>query len=563
MSAVAVVVVGLVAYVVAYFVYARFLADRVFRLDASAAVPSCTMRDGLDYVPTNRFVLFGHHFASIAGAAPIIGPAIAVIWGWAPAFLWVVLGAIFMGCVHDFGALVVSVRNKARSIGDIAEDLIGPKATTAYIVIMFFVIVLVLAVFLLAIASLLVRYPEVVFPAASLIAVAMLMGLALYRWGLGLLPVTVVGVVLMVLSIWWGAGHPYPMPESTVFGAADRSWITLLAVYGFVASVLPVWLLLQPRDYLESFKLYAGLLLLIAGIFVAAPAMAAPAFRLDAPGAPPIWPFLFITIACGACSGFHSIVSSGTSSKQLASEKDATFVAYGGMLAESALALCAVVACTAGFASREAWLERYSAWGAKGLGLDAFVDGAAALLAGLGIEQTIGKTFIALVVVAFALTTLDSACRLGRYLLAEFGRRHWMPFLENRYVGSLVTAGLAFVLATRTYHGAPAGKQLWPLFGTTNQLLAALVFASVTIYLVKRKAPHWFVSVPLVLIGVTTFFAMLWNIAKYVREQNWLLAGIGTIIFLAGLSLIVLAVGALARTRRTLTMEPEPAGAGE
>ncbi|MHC4596281.1 MAG: carbon starvation CstA family protein [Planctomycetota bacterium] len=560
MNAIPIVVAGLALYFLGYKFYAKYLAEKIFKLDPNAPVPSRTMEDGTDYVPTNKYVLFGHHFASIAGAAPIVGPAIAVIWGWLPALLWVVLGAVFMGCVHDFSALILSVRHKARSIGDLAGDIIGKKATTAYMVIMFFVVILLTAIFLRLIAGLLIRYPEVVIPAGALIVVALGIGLLIYRTKIGLLPASIVGIILMLLSVWIGTQQPLALSvKSPLF-----TWVLLLTVYGFIASVLPVWLLLQPRDYLESFKLYAGLILLFAGIFVARPTIVAPAVRIVVEGAPPIWPFLFVTIACGALTGFHSIVASGTTSKQLANEKDARFVGYGAMAGESALALGAVIACTAGFGSREAWMAHYGSWGsAAGLWekVGAFVDGSAGFIATLGIPESLGKTFMGLVIVAFALTTLDSACRLGRYILAEFGRQHQMPVLKNGYVGSAIAAGIACLLALMpgVKDNQSIGQLLWPLFGTTNQLLAALVFATVTIYLVKRKTPHWFISVPLIFVAITTVSAMVWNIKKYISDGNWILTAVGGIILVAGFVLIALSCASFIRAKYQSNNGPEPA----
>ena len=571
-NAIYVLVGGIVIYFLSYWIYGKYLARRIFKLDADAPVPSKTMEDGVDYVPTNRYVLFGHHFASIAGAAPIVGPAIAVIWGWVPALLWVVFGAVLMGCVHDFSALILSVRHKARSIGDIAGDLIGKKAVTAYMVIMFFVVVLLMAIFLRLIAGLLIRYPEVVFPAGALVVIALGIGLLMYRTRIGLGLASIVGIALMLVSIWWGTGHPWEMPGKTLLESNEiqmsfgpmGGWILLLAIYSFIASVLPVWLLLQPRDYLESFKLYAGLGLVFAGIIATGPTIVAPEVRLTVEGAPPIWPFLFVTIACGALTGFHSLVASGTTSKQLANEKDSLFVGYGAMAAESALALCTVIACTAGFATRDAWMTHYGDWGsAAGLWekVGAFVDGSAFFISNLGIPEELGRTFMGLMIVAFALTTLDSACRLGRYILAEFGRQHRMPFLTDGYLGSAIAAGVAFILAVMpgVEEGKSVGQLLWPLFGTTNQLLAALVFATVTIYLVKRKTPHWLISIPLVFVAITTVSAMVWNIWGYVEKKNWILTGIGSVILLAGASLIVMACFAFGRAKQEIGPPPEPA----
>ena len=555
MNAAIVCCAGLVAFFLGFRIFAKYLAEKVYKLDPHAPVPSHTLEDGIDYVPTNKFVLFGHHFATIAGAAPIIGPALAVIWGWVPAFLWVVLGTIAWGGAHDFGALVLSVRNKGKSIGEIAKGILGPKAMTAYMTIIFFILVLVMAVFLLVIAGLLNEYPEAVFPVFALMGIAMCIGILIYRTGIGITPASIVGIMLMIAALWWGSEHPYPMPEKTFLGSAKTTWVFLLALYSFAASVLPVWLLLQPRDYLESFNLYGGLILVYLGIFVTAPTFVAPAFRLDVPGAPPLWPFLFITIACGALSGFHSIVSSGTSPKQLNNEVDAKFVGYGGMIGEGLLGLAAVIVCTAGFASRELWMDHYATWsGASGLGqkLSAFVDGAAYFIAHFGIPLKMCQTIIVLIIISFAMTSLDSACRLGRYIVSELGEQHKVPILKNRYLASLLVAAIAFTFAMGTYGGTSAGLVLWPLFGTTNQLLASLVFALITIYLLQRKRPTWPTTIPMILVSITTIAAMIWNIKGYVRDGNWLLTLIGGIILCAGFVLISLSYKAYTRKRKSM-----------
>jgi len=551
---------GLLAFFLGFRIFANYLAKKVYKVDVNAPVPSHTMEDGMDYVPTNKFVLFGHHFATIAGAAPIIGPALAVIWGWVPALLWVVLGTIAWGGAHDFGALILSVRNKGKSIGEIAKGMIGPKAMTAYMIIVFFILVLVMAVFLLVVSGLLIEYPEAVFPVFALMAIALCIGMLIYRTSIGITPASIIGILLMMLSIWWGSGHPYPMPEQTFLGSAKTTWVTLLALYSFAASVLPVWLLLQPRDYLESFNLYGGLTLVYLGIFLAAPTFVAPAIRTDVPGAPPMWPFLFITIACGALSGFHSIVSSGTSPKQLNNEKDAKFVGYGGMIGEGALGLAAVITCTAGFATRELWMDHYATWsGAEGLSqkLSAFVDGAAHFISHFGIPLTMGKTIIVLIIISFAMTSLDSACRLGRYIVSELGEEHGIHVLNNRFLASGVVAGVAFLFSMGTYGGKSAGLILWPLFGTTNQLLASLVFAIITVYLLQRKCPTWPTTIPMVLVSVTTIAAMIWNIQGYIRDGNWILTFVGGTILVAGFVLVVLSAKAYTRERKTASQVKE------
>ena len=533
----------LVTLLLAFRFFGKYLDVKIFKLNAKAPVPSHEFKDNKDYVPTNRFVLFGHHFASIAGAAPIIGPAIAVIWGWVPALLWVLLGTIVWGATHDFGALVLSVRSKGKSIGELAKDIIGTKATTAYMIIIYFVVILLSAVFYLAIAGLLISYPAIVFPVFALMGTAMLIGILIYRTPIGLKPASLVGIIFMLFAIWWGTGHPYPMPETTFLGTDKFTWVTILAFYGFIASILPIWLLLQPRDYLESFQLYAGLILIYLGLFFTAPHFVAPAFRTNIPGAPPLWPFLFVTIACGALSGYHSIVSSGTSSKQLNNEKDAKLVGYGGMLAEGSLGILSVLVCTAGFATTGLWLKHYASWGhASGLGakLSAFVDGASGFISHLGIPPSLSQTFVALIIVSFAMTTLDTSCRLGRYIVSEFGDQQNLSIFQNKYVASFMSAGVAYVLAIGLYGGKPAGILLWPLFGTTNQLLASLVFATLTIYLLRKKSPTWPTALPAVIVTITTLSAMIWNIKEFVTAKNWILALVGGIILIAALVLIYL-----------------------
>lgn len=553
MNAALVGLVCLSAFFLSFRFFAKFLDLKVFKLDSEAPVPSHQLKDDKDYVPTNKYVLFGHHFASVAGAAPIIGPALAIIWGWVPALLWVLLGTIMWGATHDFGALILSVRNKGKSIGELAKDIIGPRATTAYMIIIYFAVVLLSAIFYLAIAGILINYPSIVFPVFALMGTAMFIGILIYRTSIGLKPASFVGIVFMLCAIWWGTEHPYPMPEATILGTDKFTWVTILALYGFIASVLPVWLLLQPRDYLESFQLFAGLTLIYLGLFFTAPDFVAPAFRTHVPGAPPLWPFLFVTIACGALSGFHSIVASGTSSKQLNNEKDAKLVGYGGMLAEGSLGILSVLVCAAGFATTGLWLKHYSSWehasdlGAK---LSVFIDGASGFISNLGIPLGLSQTFVALIIVSFAMTTLDTSCRLGRYIVSEFGDQHNLPVLKNKYLASLMSSGVAFVLAIGIYGGKPAGILLWPLFGTTNQLLASLVFATLTIYLLKKKSPTWPTALPVVIVTLTTLAAMLWNIKGYVTARNWILTTVGGTILAAALVLIYLSTIAYLKEKK-------------
>jgi len=523
---------SIVVFALAYWFYGRWVANRLFEVSADRPVPSREKEDGIDYLPTNRFVLFGHHFASIAGAGPIVGPALAVIYGWVPALLWVIFGTIFIGAIHDLGSLMVSMRHGGRTIGDVTESLMGPRARAILVVVTFFLLLLVVAVFALVIGGLFNTYPEAVFPSAALIVIAMCIGLLVYRARLPLLPATLIGVALMAASIWYGLGHPMGQ------GIGPTTWIVVLLVYAFTASVLPVWLLLQPRDYLNSFGLYFGMGLIYLGLFVGHPRIVAPAVRLTGAGAPPAIPFLFIVVACGAISGFHSLISSGTTARQLGSERDAAFIGYGSMLVEGALAVVVVLACTAGIGSAQIWAERYQSWGAFGslnAKLGAFVDGGDQLLQSLGFAPGVGGTLLTVTVVGFVLTSLDTASRLMRFTIAEIGESLGVKQLQNRYVASLIAVGSAFILATIKVGGKETGMMLWPAFGITNQVFASLVMIVISVYLLKLRKPIWPTVLPALFMLVITAAALVSQLGTWIASRNWLLAVVGVIILMAEL----------------------------
>ena len=516
------------AFVVAYLFYGRFLSDKIFRLDPTRTTPAHTFRDGVDYVPTKRIVLFGHHFVSIAGLGPIMGPAIAVIWGWLPALLWVVLGTIFLGAVHDLGALAVSLRHQGRSIGDLTRDIIGNRARILFLLIVFFLLAMAMGVFALVIATLFSEafYPEAVVPFFLLILTAALIGTLVYRYNVPLGPATLLGLVLMLLGIWVGLKFP-------VTGVSMTTWIYMLLAYAFVASVLPVWILLQPRDYLNSYKLYIGLAFTFAGLLIYHPPIVAPAVNRAATDLPPIFPFLFITIACGAISGFHSVVSSGTTVRQLENEGDARAIGFGAMLTEGALATVVIVACTAGVASTEAWHEHYKGWtAASGLGpqLSAFIDGAGVFISHTGVPLDWAKAFIAVVVVAFAMTTLDSATRLLRYNVEELGKSAGLGGLSNRYLAALVAVAAIGYFALMKMDGKPAGLTLWQLFGTTNQVLAGLGLLTVSAFLYKTRVPVVYTLMPMAFMMVMTISAMLLKLRDFYAERSWPLIVVGAAI---------------------------------
>ena len=548
---------ALALYAVVYRLYARYLGRRIFALDPTAVTPAHAMKDGVDYVPCRKSILFGHHYASIAGLAPMLGPAIAVIWGWLPGMLWVVLGTLFIGAVHDFGALVVSMRNKGLSIGKVAEDLIGHRAKAIFLLIILFLICLVMGVFIRTVAGLFTVgfYPESVFPTFFLIFVAMVIGWLVYKRNGNVGRLTLIGFGLMMASI--AVGLMITRPD---LGATP--WVLLLLAYAFAASVLPVWLLLQPRDYLNSLLLYLGLGAAYVGFFLTAPAFAAPAINASPAEAPPIFPFVFIVIACGAVSGFHGLVSSGTTSKQIDKEPDAVPIGYGGMVGESLLGLMAVLACTAGFASPETWNEHYATWtSADTLAgkMRAFIDGTAVFLTSLGIPMEVAQAFIALVAVSFALTSLDSGTRLLRYNIEEIAASLKITFIE-RYSASVIAIALIGFFAFYEINGQPAGLALWSLFGSTNQVLGALTLLTVTVYLRQKKANYWPYLIPMAFMMIVTLTAMVIDLQTYWAGGNVLLTFVAACIFLLS---IWLGVEAWLRIRSDSTALAATARAAE
>lgn len=570
-----------VAFVVAYWTYGRWLSSRVFRLDADAVVPSHELYDNVDFVPTKKEVIFGHHFTSIAGTGPIVGPAIAVFWGWLPALLWVLFGAIFIGAVHDFGALVVSLRNRGQTVGEIAGRLVSPRAKLLMLTILFLSLTIVLAIFGLVIAAIFQMYPESVLSVWIEIPIAAFIGFWVYRKGGGLTIPSIIALALLYLAIYIGAYHlPLQFPASVGEGLASLTgldikwfnpvvlWTCVLMAYCFIASVLPVWTLLQPRDFINSHQLVLALVLLVGGLVIASltgqaslttstPAIVEQEVLRTA-GAPPLLPFLFITIACGAVSGFHCLVSSGTSSKQVENEVDATYVGYGAMLLEGMLAVIVILACCAGVgmgkfdrivlpagegggykyvaqvaedgsqvAGKVAWNQRYDATkGWNGFGLPqkvgAFVEGGGNFLAalpGMPLKMAIG--IMAVLVASFAATTLDTATRLQRYVTQELGATLGIRPLTNKYVATFFALACGFAVAMTPGAKGPGtgGLILWPLFGATNQLLAGLAFLVIVFYLWRRNKPVWFAIPPLLLMIVLPAWAMLWNLFN--GDSGW------------------------------------------
>ena len=615
MNTLIIAVLSFVGFIVAYHTYGKWLARKIFGLDPQAKVPSQELKDDVDFVPTKKEIIFGHHFTSIAGTGPIVGPAIAVFWGWLPALLWVVIGSIFIGAVHDFGALVVSLRNRGQSVGEVAGRMIGPRAKFLFLFVLFMGLTIVLAIFGLVIALIFSFYPESVLSVWIEIPLAVIIGTWIYRRGGNILVPSIIALGIMYIAMAVGA-YVLPIDLGKWLGIEllDHTymnvvviWTLALFVYCFIASVLPVWTLLQPRDFINSHELVLALVLLVLGLAVAGFTgkadlfASAPAIAEDIPpDAPPIWPFLFITIACGAVSGFHCMVSSGTSSKQVASEGDAQYVGYGAMLLEGGLAVVVIIACCAGIGmgiftrtpdttsaggykfqailqegstqpivNQEAWRTRYATgekvtnpdgtttivgggWASHKLRekVSAFVDGGGNFLRSLGIPLKMGISIMAVLVASFAATTLDTATRLQRYVIQELAETANFKPLTNRYVATAFALVLAAAVALLQGSGGPGsgGMTLWPLFGATNQLLAGLAFMVIVFYLVRRNKPIWFAFLPMVVMLLMPAWAMLYQmfnpVSGWLFEGKYLLFSFGLVV--EGLQLWMIVEGVIA-----------------
>jgi carbon starvation protein len=603
MQALLIALLSGLGFIVAYHTYGRWLGRKIFRLSADWVCPSHRLNDGHDYVPTRKSVVFGHHFTSIAGTGPIVGPAIAIMWGWLPALLWVLFGSVFIGAVHDFGALVVSLRNNGQTVGDIAGRVINRRVRLLFLLVLFLALTIVLAIFGLVIASVFKQYPAAIFPCTIQIPIALTIGYWLHRRGIGLLVPSLIALAVMYLTVVYGNVGVLATINTTMAAWSAWTWVVLLLGYSYVASVLPVWTLLQPRDYINALQLISVLGLLVLGLVVAgiaggAPlasgvrpelALAAPMINFSPTGAPVMIPFLFITIACGAISGFHCLVSSGTSSKQLRTEPDARLIGYGSMLLEGFLAVLVILACAAGIGlgiaqadgtmllGYDAWNSRYDVWSSRlGPLVAAFVDGSSNFLRALGLPAAVATPLMGVFVASFAATTLDSACRLQRYVVQELastvtpGRGSPVAFLgwfRSKHGATMVAVGAAALIAAMPPPGQPwafanagqGGLLLWPLFGATNQLLGGLSFLVITFYLWRRRVPVWFLVIPMVFMLIMPLWAMVWQVfvgnagnPSWLSQGKWLLVGIALATLALEAWMIVEAIKVFPRARGIL-----------
>ena len=531
MSAIIIILVALVALIIAYIFYGRHLAA-IFDIDPDRLTPANTKRDEVDYVPAKMPVLMGHHFSSIAGAGPILGPIYAAIFGWIPVFLWIVIGSIFMGGVHDFSSLVASIRHEGKTMGEVIEEHIGRAGKKLFLIFIWAVLVLVIAVFARAIASIFVKTPSTVTASFLFIILAICFGLGIYRLKMPLWLGSVVGLALLFGSI--AVGLKYPILQSFQF------WIVCLFIYAFIAAVTPVWILLQPRDFLNSFLLYLILIGGVVGIIVTNPQIKFPAITQFHTDLGYLFPILFVTVACGAISGFHSLVSSGTTARQLSKESDAKPVTYGNMLIEAILAVVALI--TAITILKGDYHRLITQEGGGPIGI--FSSGVGVFISHLGIPLNAAVTFAALAISAFALTTLDTATRLARFAFQEFfeNKERSNVLSKNRYVGTFITVAFAMLL---TFSGT--SNVLWPMFGSANQLLASIALLAVTVWLAELGKKNGFVKYPMYFMFCVTLTALGFLIYQNIVAKNIPLIFLSIILFGVAIVLILEATKSLRR----------------
>ncbi len=517
----------------AYRIYGKYVYNK-FGLSDARKAPSHTHRDGIDYEPSKPIVVLGHHFASIAGAGPIVGPIIAVTFGWIPAVIWILVGGIFFGAVHDLGSMAASLRTEGKSIGVIIRNQIGIKGKQLFILFSFSTLILVIGVFSDIIAKTFVANPGVASASILFIFLAVAFGFV-NRWignkNIAFIAITVLGVVLMYYFVYLGTQLPLELDYSV--------WVGMLLIYAFIASVTPVSLLLQPRDYLNSYLLYGMMIAAVAGVIVADPEIKmGTEVQISSESLGYVFPVLFVTIACGAISGFHSLVASGTTSKQLDKESDAKIVGFGGMLIESFLAIISVGAVI--ILSRTEYLDRLTVEGPVAL----FSTGLGGMISSLGISESFAIGFVALTVSAFALTTLDTCTRLARFTLQEYFEDMPQPaaqvMAKNRYLSTTIVVILSVLLLA-----SGEFEKLWPIFGSANQLLAALALLTIGVWLMKKNISATFVTIPMFFMFTVTLASLGLFAWKNFQDEGYILASIASILFVLAIALILLAIRSL------------------
>ncbi len=533
-------------FLIAYFTYATRLTKK-WGMNNNQITPAHAKEDGIDYVPAKKPVLLGHHFASIAGAAPIIGPVTASAFGWLPVFAWIIIGGIFIGGVHDMGSIFSSVRHGGRSIAEVINNTMGRSGKQLFSIFAWLTLILVIAAFMNVTADAFVSTPEAATASVLFIAVALVFGVVRQRTNLSLPALSVIGVALLFACIWFGVNNPLVLEANT--------WNLIFVVYIFIASVTPVWVLLQPRDYLNSFLLYGILIGSFLGIIIGGPALEIEAFTGFQSELGYMFPILFVTVACGAISGFHSLVSSGTTSKQLDKESDAKMIGYGGMLIECVLAVIALIAASVISSGQSAELI------AEGGPVLLFAHGVGGFLNNFGIPTDVGIIFGSLTVAAFAMTTLDTATRLARFIFQEY----FVPeeeevtadssnILGNMFVATGITVAVSAALAL-----SGAWADIWPIFGSANQMLAALALTSLAVWLAAKGIKNMHVIIPMVFMFAVTLVALVFVVRDNIVDANFVLAGLAAVLFVLAIVLAKMAFGLLSPSEAAQEVQEDSA----
>lgn len=543
MNGAVMLIIGIVLFLIAYVCYGGWLTKR-WGIDPSRPTPAHTLRDDVDYCPADAKVILGHHFSSIAGAGPITGPIQAVIFGWLPVLLWIIIGSIFIGGVHDYGSIFGSLRHEGKSIGEVIKENVGRTGEKLFTIFSWLALVLVVAAFTDICASTFAFDPanptnltgaQAGTASVMFIALAVLFGFFVYRKHANLVVATVVGVALLFLCIYVGYAFP-------VLQLSKMAWNAIILIYIIVASVMPVWILLQPRDYLCSFLLYALIGGAVLGIFLVHPTLEMPAFTGFVVGegaaAQYLFPILFITVACGAISGFHSLVGSGTTSKQVNNEKDAQLIGYGAMLIEGIVAIIAIISVA------------YVATLGEGTPAQLFASGVAHMMASFGVPQNVGVVFVTLSFSAFALTSLDTATRIARYMFQELAGKgesdnqpSWQKTLQHPVVATLITVGAAVALLAYGY------KNIWPIFGSSNQLLAAMALLGLTAWFARTKRGILPTLIPMIFMFIVTISALGLLIKNYLAVGNFLMGGLAIVLLCLAIVLIITTVNSFRKDR--------------
>ncbi len=524
--------------VLGYKIYGSFIEKRVIKIDNSQPTPAHEFNDGIDYSPAKKPLLFGHHFSSIAGAGPILGPLLGVLYfGWLGALLWVAIGSVFLGAVHDYTSLMTSVKNKGTSLADISEYTLGLRTKIIFSVFLWFALALVIAVFAVVASQTLVSQPEIVLPTFGLIIIAMVFGWLIYKRGINVAAATISALAILFLLIYLGNEYPVRLPAQFLGLSAQSFWFYMLIIYSLFASSLPVWFLLQPRDYVSTWILFLGLGVGYLGLIVAHPSINAPAFVSFSSKAGPLWPILFVVIACGAISGFHSVVASGTTAKQLPDQASGKFIGFGGMVTEAALAgLVIFIASSAliwdptGVKSEFGFQYLMTSVGDP---IRTFATGYGRFISALpGLSLTIGLFFGMIMLNAFVLTTLDTATRLGRFITSELlGKK--FSVLKNRWMSSIIILVFAAIMG-----GTEGYKAIWPVFGASNQLVAALALVVVSSYLVGIKSPKKYTVYPAGFMLITTVGALVYKGYYFFQDKSYLLGSVAVILVVLALIIV-------------------------